>query len=115
PTPAVDLYALGIMIFELASGRRPFDGPGLEVTLAHLEHEPPRLRDVVSDAPPPYDELCWRLLRKDAATRATLNDVARALGLGTRTSLRPRSWNGGAPAILGRELVQRALAARIDA
>jgi len=40
--PRADLYALGCLLFELVTGRPPFDGSGFEVLLAHLGHPVPR-------------------------------------------------------------------------
>jgi serine/threonine-protein kinase len=42
-----DLYALGVLLYQLFGGRPPFEGGEREVLRAHLEEEPPPL-----DAPP---------------------------------------------------------------
>lgn len=43
PSPAGDVYALGIMAYELLAGRRPFDAPTTAALLrAHLDTEPAR-------------------------------------------------------------------------
>ncbi|MEM9691825.1 MAG: protein kinase [Myxococcota bacterium] len=45
PTPRSDVYALGILAYELLEGRRPFDGEDREDVLrAHLEEVAPPLR-----------------------------------------------------------------------
>ncbi len=65
-----DLYAFGIMAFQLFSGRLPFPGENKTVVLeAHLAHEPPRLGDLRGDLPPALDELIQALLAKKPVDR----------------------------------------------
>lgn len=65
-----DLYALGITLFELATGSRPFeavDAPGWLHT--HLAVEPPQLRSVRPDLPKCLEPLVARLICKQAGLR----------------------------------------------
>ncbi|MBN1219901.1 MAG: protein kinase [Anaerolineae bacterium] len=66
-----DLYALGVMLFEMASGRHyPFQFNNLDELLkAHLEQSPRSLRDLVPDVPLALERATMRLLAKDPADR----------------------------------------------
>lgn len=64
-----DLYALGVTLFELIAGRRPFDDADpLALMHAHLAHTAPSL-DAVSDTPATVARLVARLLEKDPDAR----------------------------------------------
>jgi phosphoribosyl 1,2-cyclic phosphodiesterase/anti-anti-sigma regulatory factor len=57
-----DLYALGVILYQLFDGRCPFQGDECEVLQAHLDQEPPPLGD---QTPPPLQSLILKLLAKD--------------------------------------------------
>ncbi|MEM1416949.1 MAG: protein kinase [Myxococcota bacterium] len=69
-TPSTDLYALGVVLFEMAAGRPPFESETLAGYLTqHLEAEPPPLRSLAPELPAPLAELVHGLLAKDPAWR----------------------------------------------
>jgi len=70
-TPASDVYALAVTIFELISGRHPLPAPTLqEYVYAMMEvDEVDRLASVRPDVSKELDEVLARALRKDASAR----------------------------------------------
>lgn len=83
-----DLYALGVVAYEMLAGAGPFtgDNPGA-IALAHVETQPPDLRQRRRDLPEPWAQFVHRLLAKDPASRlpsaAHALNVVRALPIET--------------------------------
>src|SRR5262249_41277944 len=69
-TPAVDVFALGCVLFECLTGKRLFQGAHVMAVLAKiLVEEPPRVRDIRPDVPVALDHLVHRMVAKDPALR----------------------------------------------
>ncbi|HET6424191.1 MAG TPA: protein kinase [Planctomycetaceae bacterium] len=65
-----DLYALGCVLFELLSGRTPFEAETPAAVLhLHLKQEPPRVSTLCRDVPPELDQLIAELLSKNPDDR----------------------------------------------
>jgi serine/threonine protein kinase len=71
PTGAsADLYALGLLLFELLTGQPPFTGDTPYAVLKkHVTEEPRPPSAVQPGVPPELDAIVLRLLRKDPAER----------------------------------------------
>src|SRR5438552_4393663 len=87
-----DLWALGVVIYEMLTGRKPFGGDE-EVAIAHaiLHDEPELLSTHQDDVSPALDDLVLRLLQKDPARRHAsavelLRDLARARAVTNETA-----------------------------
>lgn len=69
-TAACDIYALGVVTFELLTGRRPFDGDTpTAIVLKHLYDAPPAPSMLRPDLPPALDAVVLRALVKEPAAR----------------------------------------------
>ncbi|MFD7996050.1 serine/threonine-protein kinase [Streptomyces mexicanus] len=81
PEPRSDLYALGCLLFELVTGRLPFQAPdSVGYLTAHLSQQPPAPSSVAAGVPEAWDAVLLRLLRKDPTERyASAADAAQAL------------------------------------
>jgi serine/threonine protein kinase len=67
---ATDLWALGIILFELLSGKTPFLGETLpEVVLNIATKPPPSLRALRPDVPPALEAIVLRCLQKEPRAR----------------------------------------------
>ena len=78
-TGAVDLYALGCILYEMVVGRVPFDGNTIvDIFEAHLHSDPTPPADLVADCPADLSNLILTLLAKDPSQRATNAAVVRA-------------------------------------
>src|SRR5690606_30299573 len=65
PCPQTDIYALGVVLFEMLAGEVPFDAETpAEVLHKHLKMPPPRLSTLVPTVPKPLDDLIDRMLKK---------------------------------------------------
>lgn len=80
-TAAVDLYALGLLIFELLTGQLPFRADGMGELLRQVAQEPaPALDGWIEDLPPGLGTLVAALLQKSPSARpADAATVARSL------------------------------------
>ncbi|MBX0331154.1 serine/threonine protein kinase [Oscillochloris sp. ZM17-4] len=69
-TKASDIYALGVILFELLCGRLPFEADTpMGLVLKHLYDEPPAPSTIRPDLPKAVDAVVLRALRKEAADR----------------------------------------------
>lgn len=77
PTPAADVYSLGLVLLEALTGKRAHpQGGGMAAAVARLESEP----EIPASLGQPWVDLLTRMLRRDPLQRPTAADVASATG-----------------------------------
>jgi hypothetical protein len=86
--PRSDLYSLGISLYEMVTGARPFQGDSeYSIMAAHLETNPPPPIQLDPNLPPALSEIILMALEKDPAQRFQTADAFRAALLSVRGSV----------------------------
>jgi len=91
-----DIYAFGVVLYEMLAGKPPFSGPtSIAVLGKQLREPPPPLRSVRPEAPPLLEQVVMQALEKQPESRQpSMADVARRLRIaagGTAHAERPAS------------------------
>jgi serine/threonine-protein kinase len=94
--PRSDVYSTGIVLFEMLTGRLPYDGEPTDIAWRHVEEDVPPPSRYVAGLPPAVDDLVIRATRRERADRpsdagALLTDVQAAREQVTTSAVRPRS------------------------
>jgi serine/threonine protein kinase len=90
-----DLYAFGCVLFEMVTGRLPFEGAPTGLIYKHVYEQPPRPRSLRAETPEALENLILRLLHKDQARRPAsayevADELARCAAGLPQVSARPR-------------------------
>ena len=65
-----DIYSVGVMMYEMLTGRKPFDGDTpVSVALKHMNEEPPKPTTYVSSLYAGLEEIILHAMEKDASKR----------------------------------------------
>jgi len=98
-----DIFSFGVMLHEMATGRRPFEGnSSAELISSILRDQPPSVADARPDLPSDLSRVIRRCLEKEARHRVqTARDVSNEFRDMARSSARPTavSTSGGRTAV----------------
>ncbi len=81
PTPASDVYSIGVILFEMLTARLPFEGDNQQqLALAHLRDEPPPITQINPHLPLVIEQIVNQTLAKEPAHRyRTADQLGRIL------------------------------------
>ncbi|MBI5833597.1 MAG: Stk1 family PASTA domain-containing Ser/Thr kinase [Armatimonadetes bacterium] len=79
--PRSDVYSLGVMLYEMLTGRTPYEGETpVAIALQHVQGTPPPIRSVVLGVPAPLEAVVARAMAREPEARfGTANELVAAL------------------------------------
>jgi tRNA A-37 threonylcarbamoyl transferase component Bud32 len=76
PTPASDVYSLGVVLYEMLAGRVPFDADNhTDLAMQHLRDEPPPLTAINPAVPIQIEQIINKAMSKEPASRYRTADL----------------------------------------
>lgn len=75
PTPASDVYSIGIVMFEMLTGRLPYVGTNQqELALAHIREAVPQVTDFNPGVPETLSQIVYKVMSKEPSARYRMAD-----------------------------------------
>lgn len=75
PTPAADVYAIGIVMFEMLTGRLPYSGASQqELAMAHLREDVPHVTEFNPSVPENLSKIVYKVMQKEPSARYRMAD-----------------------------------------
>ena len=114
--PRTDIYALGVVMFQVMAGRPPFvSKESIDVIVKHIREKPPELRSLSPEVPLEVNALVMKCLEKEPAARfQSMDELLEAMRVATAgqglsgafhdprtgSGLFPRTTTPGQPAVV---------------
>ncbi|MEO7271056.1 MAG: CHASE2 domain-containing protein [Vicinamibacterales bacterium] len=92
PGPAADIYALGVLMYEVLVGRRPFEGSASEIAQHVRDAAPPAPSTLNRTVPPEMDHALLTILAKAPSARPGTARAAVELVVQADLGARQRRW-----------------------
>lgn len=92
PGSSADIYALGVLMYEVLTGRRPFDGSTAEILEQQRHAEPPAASSIDTAIPPEVSAALMALLAKQPTARPATAVAAVALVRDAALAAKQRLW-----------------------
>lgn len=110
-----DLYSLGVILFAMLTGKRPFSAQDMNgYAIQHRDRPAPAPREINRAIPEHLDEVCRRLLQKAPRDRyQSAQEILYRLEAEERETL-VRPGSGWEPALVGRQLEVESLTTTIS-
>lgn len=98
PTPAADVYSIGVVMFEMLTGRLPYIRDSQQaLALAHIRDPIPVVTDLNPNVPDALSKIVYKAMSKDPATRYRMADQLANVLMAYRDGVAPQPVSPSRP------------------